>query len=129
MSLLEEQSMLITTEPSLQAFPAKTLLNTCNMLVFLFGTEDALGLVPWVHAQLIVRLTLLGSTTLDHALEEHYQLLVQVKDMGDQPSGHQAMATLEISIVENSWTPLEPVHLAENLRVAYPHSIAQVRSG
>jgi len=49
MSLLEEQSMLITTEPSLQAFPAKTLLNTCNMLVFLFGTEDALGLVPWVH--------------------------------------------------------------------------------
>lgn len=54
--------------------------------------------------------------------------MVQVKDMGDQPSGHQAIATVEISIVENSWAPLEPVHLAENLRVAYPHSIAQVRS-
>ncbi|XP_031192949.1 cadherin-16 isoform X2 [Mastomys coucha] len=67
-----------------------------------------------------------GSTRLDHALEGTYQLLVQVKDMGDQPSGHQAIATVEISIVENSWAPLEPVHLAENLRVAYPHSIAQV---
>nr|XP_034378797.1 cadherin-16 isoform X2 [Arvicanthis niloticus] len=71
-------------------------------------------------------LSLKGSTSLDHALEETYQLLVQVKDMGDQPSGHQAIATVEISIAENSWTPLEPVHLAENLRVAYPHSIAQV---
>ncbi|XP_021026098.1 cadherin-16 [Mus caroli] len=67
-----------------------------------------------------------GSTSLDHALEETYQLLVQVKDMGDQPSGHQAIATVEISIVENSWAPLEPVHLAENLKVSYPHSIAQV---
>ncbi|XP_028635117.1 cadherin-16 isoform X3 [Grammomys surdaster] len=67
-----------------------------------------------------------GSTSLDHALGKTYQLLVQVKDMGDQPSGHQAIATVEISIAENSWAPLEPVHLAENLRVAYPHSIAQV---
>ncbi|XP_052022832.1 cadherin-16 isoform X2 [Apodemus sylvaticus] len=67
-----------------------------------------------------------GSTSLDQAREETYQLLVQVKDMGDQPSGHQAIATVEISIVENSWAPLEPVHLAENLRVAYPHRIAQV---
>ncbi|XP_076427715.1 cadherin-16 isoform X2 [Peromyscus maniculatus bairdii] len=67
-----------------------------------------------------------GSTSLDHALEEPYQLLVQVKDMGDQASGHQAIATVEISIVQSTWVPLEPVHLAENLRVAYPHSIAQV---
>ncbi|XP_055477392.1 cadherin-16 [Psammomys obesus] len=68
-----------------------------------------------------------GSTSLDHALEEPYQLLVQVKDKGDQPLGHQAMATVEVSIVESTWAPLEPVHLAENLRAAYPHSIAQVR--
>ncbi|GAB1293536.1 Cadherin-16 [Apodemus speciosus] len=67
-----------------------------------------------------------GSTSLDQALEETYQLLVQVKDMGDQPSGHQAIATVEISVAENSWGALEPVHLAENLRVAYPHRIAQV---
>ncbi|XP_036044688.1 cadherin-16 isoform X1 [Onychomys torridus] len=67
-----------------------------------------------------------GSTSLDHAVEEPYQLLVQVKDMGDQASGHQAIATVEISIVQSTWVPLEPVHLAENLRVAYPHSIAQV---
>ncbi|CAH7073345.1 Cdh16 [Phodopus roborovskii] len=67
-----------------------------------------------------------GSTSLDHTLEEPYQLLVQVKDMGDQASGHQAIATVEISIVQSTWVPLQPVHLAENLRVAYPHSIAQV---
>ncbi|PNI63413.1 CDH16 isoform 5 [Pan troglodytes] len=36
-----------------------------------------------------------GSTSLDHALERTYQLLVQVKDMGDQASGHQATATVE----------------------------------
>ena len=73
--------------------------------------------------------SLLGSTSLDPALEEPYQLLVQVKDMGDQASGHQAITTVEISIVQSTWIPLEPVHLAENLQVAYPHSIAQVRSG
>ncbi|XP_051702578.2 cadherin-16 isoform X1 [Oryctolagus cuniculus] len=67
-----------------------------------------------------------GSAGFDHALEGPYQLLVQVKDMGDQASGHQATATVEISIVESTWTPLEPVHLAENLKVPYPHHLAQV---
>nr|XP_012323700.1 cadherin-16 isoform X3 [Aotus nancymaae]XP_012323701.1 cadherin-16 isoform X3 [Aotus nancymaae] len=67
-----------------------------------------------------------GSTSLDYTLEGHYQLLVQVKDMGDQASGHQATATVEVSIVESTWVPLEPIHLAENLRVLYPHHIAQV---
>ncbi|XP_057610040.1 cadherin-16 isoform X5 [Chionomys nivalis] len=51
---------------------------------------------------------------------------VHVKDENDQASGHQAIATVEISIVQSTWIPLEPVHLAENLQVAYPHSIAQV---
>nr|XP_005592238.1 cadherin-16 isoform X4 [Macaca fascicularis] len=67
-----------------------------------------------------------GSTSLDHALEKTYQLLVQVKDMGDQASGHQAIATVEVSIIESTWVPLEPIHLAENLKVLYPHHIAQV---
>ncbi|XP_029093710.1 cadherin-16 [Monodon monoceros] len=67
-----------------------------------------------------------GSTSLDQALEGPYQLLVQVKDMGDQASGHQATATVDVSIVENTWVPLDPVHLAENLQVPYPHHIAQV---
>ncbi|XP_072871547.1 cadherin-16 isoform X3 [Chlorocebus sabaeus] len=66
-----------------------------------------------------------GSTSLDHALEKTYQLLVQVKDMGDQASGHQAIATVEVSIIESTWVPLEPIHLAENLKVLYPHHIAQ----
>ncbi|XP_069312495.1 cadherin-16 isoform X1 [Eulemur rufifrons] len=67
-----------------------------------------------------------GSTSLDHALEGPYQLLVQVKDMGDQASGHQATATIDVSIVESTWVSLEPIHLAENLQVPYPHHIAQV---
>ncbi|XP_065754600.1 cadherin-16 isoform X3 [Phocoena phocoena] len=67
-----------------------------------------------------------GSTSLDQALEGPYQLLVQVKDMGDQASGHQATATVDVSVVENTWVPLDPVHLAENLQVPYPHHIAQV---
>lgn len=52
--------------------------------------------------------------------------MVQVKDMGDQASGHQATATIDVSIVENTWVPLDPVRLAENLHVPYPHHIAQV---
>ena len=46
--------------------------------------------------------------------------------MGDQASGHQATATVDISIVENTWVPQDPVHLAENLKVPYPHHISQV---
>lgn len=46
--------------------------------------------------------------------------------MGDQASGHQATATIDVSIVENTWVPLDPVRLAENLHVPYPHHIAQV---
>ncbi|XP_007090311.1 cadherin-16 [Panthera tigris] len=67
-----------------------------------------------------------GSTSLDQDMEGPYQLLVQVKDMGDQASGHQATATIDVSVVENTWVPLDPVHLAENLKVPYPHRIAQV---
>ncbi|XP_059940478.1 cadherin-16 isoform X4 [Mesoplodon densirostris] len=53
-------------------------------------------------------------------------VLVHVKDENDQASGHQATATIDVSIVENTWVPLDPVHLAENLQVPYPHHIAQV---
>ncbi|KAM5296960.1 cadherin-16 isoform 3-T3 [Glossophaga mutica] len=67
-----------------------------------------------------------GSTSLDQALEGPYQLLIQVKDMGDQASGHQATATVDVSIVENTWVPQDPVHLVENLKVPYPHHISRV---
>uniref|UniRef100_A0A9L0JCI4 Cadherin 16 n=1 Tax=Equus asinus TaxID=9793 RepID=A0A9L0JCI4_EQUAS len=53
-------------------------------------------------------------------------VLVHVKDENDQASGHQATATIDVSIVESTWVPLDPVHLAENLKVLYPHHIAQV---
>lgn len=93
------------------------------MLGFVFVTS--LRRMPWTPAQL-TSLLLLGSTSLDQAAEGPYRLLVQVKDMGDQASGHQATATIDVSIVENTWVPLDPIHLAENLKVPYPHHIAQV---
>lgn len=80
---------------------------------------------PWTPAQLAT-LPLLGSTSLGQPAEGLYQLLVQVKDMGDQASGHQATATVDVFIVKNTWVPLDPVHVPENLKVPYPHPIAQV---
>ncbi|KAM4801612.1 cadherin-16 isoform X4 [Urocitellus parryii] len=62
-----------------------------------------------------------------HVLWGPQHVIVHVKDMGDQASGHQATATIEISIVENTWVPLGPIYLAENLEVLYPHYIAQAR--
>ncbi|XP_076694983.2 cadherin-16 isoform X4 [Callospermophilus lateralis] len=67
-----------------------------------------------------------------HVLWGPQHVIVHVKDendqdMGDHASGHQATATIEISIVENTWVPLGPIHLAENLEVLYPHYIAQAR--
>ncbi|KAG8521743.1 Cadherin-16 [Galemys pyrenaicus] len=67
-----------------------------------------------------------GSTSLHQALQGPYQLLVQAKDMGDQVSGYQTTAIVDISVAESTWTALDPVHLAENLKVLYPHNIAQV---
>lgn len=101
----------------------ESILDTCHMLGFVFG--NSLRRMSWTPAQLTI-LTLLGSTSLDQDMEGPYQLLVQVKDMGDQASGHQATATVDVSVVENTWVPLDPVHLAENLQVPYPHRIAQV---
>uniref|UniRef100_A0A8C7AY40 Cadherin 16 n=1 Tax=Neovison vison TaxID=452646 RepID=A0A8C7AY40_NEOVI len=53
-------------------------------------------------------------------------VLVDVKDENDQASGHQATATVDVFIVKNTWVPLDPVHVPENLKVPYPHPIAQV---
>ncbi|XP_008048833.1 cadherin-16 isoform X3 [Carlito syrichta] len=61
-----------------------------------------------------------------HVLWGPQPVLVHVKDENDQASGHQATATVEVSIVESTWVPLEPIHLAENLKVSYPHHVAQV---
>ncbi|XP_049642320.1 cadherin-16 isoform X2 [Suncus etruscus] len=67
-----------------------------------------------------------GSTHFAQALGGPYQLLVQVKDMGDQASGYQATATVVVSVIASTWVPLEPLRVPENLQVLYPHLIAQV---
>ncbi|XP_069312498.1 cadherin-16 isoform X4 [Eulemur rufifrons] len=61
-----------------------------------------------------------------HVLWGPQPVRVHVKDENDQASGHQATATIDVSIVESTWVSLEPIHLAENLQVPYPHHIAQV---
>ncbi|XP_037371733.1 cadherin-16 [Talpa occidentalis] len=68
-----------------------------------------------------------GSASLHQAPEGPYQLLAQVKDMGDQVSGYQTTTVIDVSVVESTWGALDPVHLAENLKVLYPHNISQVR--
>ncbi|XP_055991990.1 cadherin-16 isoform X1 [Sorex fumeus] len=67
-----------------------------------------------------------GSTHLAQALGGPYQLLVQVKDMGDQASGHQATATVVVSMIASTWMSFEPLRLPENLKALYPHQVAQV---
>uniref|UniRef100_A0A4X2KKN3 Cadherin domain-containing protein n=1 Tax=Vombatus ursinus TaxID=29139 RepID=A0A4X2KKN3_VOMUR len=47
-------------------------------------------------------LTEKGSSGLDPTTVSHYQLLVQVKDLGDQASGHRTMATPMVLYVDGS---------------------------
>ncbi|XP_038596637.1 cadherin-16 [Tachyglossus aculeatus] len=67
-----------------------------------------------------------GNSLLDPAQVAHYSLLVQVKDLGEQPSGHHAIAKVDIAVVENTWIPPSSVHLPENLKTTYPHPISKV---
>ncbi|XP_044515368.1 cadherin-16 [Gracilinanus agilis] len=67
-----------------------------------------------------------GSSELDPTIVSHYQLLVQVKDLGDQTSGHQTMATVNIAVVENTWLPPDSIHLAENAQDLCPSSFTHV---
>ncbi|KYO32637.1 cadherin-16 [Alligator mississippiensis] len=68
-----------------------------------------------------------GSSLLNSSEVSNYQLIVQVKDLGNQSLGYRALATVEITIVENTWIAPSPVLLQENLNVTYPKIISQVR--
>uniref|UniRef100_A0A7M4EBV7 Cadherin 16 n=1 Tax=Crocodylus porosus TaxID=8502 RepID=A0A7M4EBV7_CROPO len=67
-----------------------------------------------------------GSSLLNSSEVSNYQLIVQVKDLGNQSLGYRALATVEIIIVENTWIAPSPVLLQENLNVTYPKIISQV---
>ncbi|XP_020845087.1 cadherin-16 isoform X1 [Phascolarctos cinereus] len=71
-------------------------------------------------------LTEKGSSRVDPTTVSHYQLLVQVKDLGDQASGHRTMATVNIAVVANTWLPHDSIHLAENLQNLCPSSFTHV---
>uniref|UniRef100_A0A5F8GZ99 Cadherin 16 n=1 Tax=Monodelphis domestica TaxID=13616 RepID=A0A5F8GZ99_MONDO len=67
-----------------------------------------------------------GSSELDPTIVSHYQLLVQVKDLGDQTSGHRTMATVNVVVVENTWFSPDSIHLAENTQDLCPNSFTHV---
>ncbi|XP_043843747.1 cadherin-16 [Dromiciops gliroides] len=71
-------------------------------------------------------LSVKGSSGLDPTIVSHYQLLVQVKDLGDETSGHRTMATVNIVVVENTWLAHGSIHLAENLQNLCPNSFTHV---
>ncbi|XP_074059055.1 cadherin-16 isoform X1 [Macrotis lagotis] len=67
-----------------------------------------------------------GSSGLDPTIVSHYQLLVQVKDLGDQTSGHRTLATVNIDVVANTWLAPDPIHLAENVQNLCPNYFSHV---
>ncbi|XP_053305617.1 cadherin-16 [Spea bombifrons] len=73
-----------------------------------------------------VSLTERGSMLLPELDVSHFELVVQVKDMGDKPTGFKAMASLVINVAENTWVTPSPVSLPENLKGNYPRVISEV---
>nr|XP_033799122.1 cadherin-16 isoform X2 [Geotrypetes seraphini] len=71
-------------------------------------------------------LTAEGASLLHSSQVQKYNLVVKVKDMGDQPLGFYTWADVEIEVVENTWTSPRPILLQENLRGTYPKIISRV---
>ncbi|XP_030060324.1 cadherin-16 isoform X3 [Microcaecilia unicolor] len=71
-------------------------------------------------------LTAEGASLLHSSQLQKYNLVVQVKDMGDQPLGFYTFANIEIEVVENTWTSPGPILLPENLSDTYPKIISRV---
>lgn len=72
-------------------------------------------------------LTTEGAATLDADIADHYQLAIQVKDMGDLNQGHYAQAHILINVTQNTWVPLSPVSVRENHEGPYPLPLSKVR--
>ncbi|KAM3920100.1 cadherin-16 [Leptodactylus fuscus] len=73
-----------------------------------------------------VSLTEEGVTYLSHVDESHFKLVVQVKDLGDDPKGNVASGSLEIAIAEDTWVRPSPVFIPENQKGSYPFMISKV---
>ncbi|XP_069824694.1 cadherin-16 [Dendropsophus ebraccatus] len=67
-----------------------------------------------------------GVIYLSQVHERHFKLVVQVKDMGDNPKGYIASGILEMITAENTWVSPSPVSIAENQKGNYPHMISKV---
>ncbi|XP_029466520.1 cadherin-16 [Rhinatrema bivittatum] len=71
-------------------------------------------------------LTTEGVSLLCSAQVYKYNLVVQVKDMGEEPFGYHTFAKVEIEVVENTWTSPSPILIQENLRDTLPKIISRV---
>ncbi|XP_073461802.1 cadherin-16 isoform X1 [Aquarana catesbeiana] len=83
----------------------------------------------WFHIEPrtgAVSLTEQGVTYLSRSDVSHFRLVVQVKDLGDRPSGFVASSNLEIVVAENIWSSPSSVSIPENLRGDYPFLISEV---
>ncbi|XP_054983523.1 cadherin-17 isoform X3 [Sorex araneus] len=75
-----------------------------------------------------ISLTRDGSKDLDPAKNSHYQLVVTVKDMGDQEeNSFSDNVDVEITVLDNIWKAPEPVKIVENSAEPHPMKITQVR--
>ncbi|XP_067854283.1 cadherin-16 [Heptranchias perlo] len=74
-----------------------------------------------------ISLTAEGAASLDCSIIDQYELIVQVKDMGDLNQGHYARAGVIITVTENVWVPLNPVAVRENHEGPYPLVISKVQ--
>ncbi|CAN2389225.1 calcium-dependent cell-cell adhesion via plasma membrane cell adhesion molecules [Pristimantis euphronides] len=73
-----------------------------------------------------VSLTEEGVTELSQSQQSHFMLVIQVKDMGDDPKGYLSTGDLEIVIAENTWVRPNPVSIPENQKGNYPRLISKV---
>ncbi|XP_067905158.1 cadherin-16 isoform X2 [Heterodontus francisci] len=74
-----------------------------------------------------ISLTVEGAALLDPGLVNQYELVVQVKDMGDRNQGYYTQVDVIIAVTENLWVPLNPIAVRENHDGPYPLAISKVQ--
>ncbi|KAM6064193.1 LOW QUALITY PROTEIN: cadherin-16 [Theristicus caerulescens] len=72
-----------------------------------------------------ISLSVEDSSVLDTSQVSNYNLIVQVKDLGNQSLGYCALATVEIAIMENTQVAPAAIFLPELLNVSYPQIISK----
>lgn len=84
---------------------------------------------PWYCFIHITLFWFLGARLLDPQKQDHFTLVVTVKDLaGMTGNAFTNNADVEITVKENLWKAPPPVHIRENYLGPYPNNITQVGS-